>query len=314
MDRTRIIAQRVADDLGVPEALAALGEKVAPSDLTPMLLDIMRSQAARVTPPQLLERHGSDRFTRTAPIGLPAIRKAEELLLSAVPDQFEQIMLSPLAPFGTHHVLGRIAQNNVVSTVRRAEAAADPTAGLALQAALQRRELLQHDSRSATTVRLATVQRVTRAQTFDDPRSFAHFGLVGLVTAGRDTGSLSFEKAAFTEQLAIAANACLKAGADRAKLALTDFSGSHGEVLEHASKALADLDRVSVEVDSDRTHALGYYPSACFKVHADVGTTSLEYGDGGLVDWGARLLGNAKERMMISGLSVDRVALDMTGF
>jgi hypothetical protein len=35
----------------------------------------------------------------------------------------------------------------------------------------------------------------------------------------------------------------------------------------------------------------------------------VEVGDGGMVDWSARLLNDAKERMMISGLGLDRLAL-----
>ena len=48
----------------------------------------------------------------------------------------------------------------------------------------------------------------------------------------------------------------------------------------------------------------------CFKAAAIVGGEWFEYGDGGLVDWGARLVGSAKERMMISGMSIDRIAID----
>ena len=34
----------------------------------------------------------------------------------------------------------------------------------------------------------------------------------------------------------------------------------------------------------------------------------FELGDGGLTDWSARLLSNRKERLMISGAGVDRMA------
>src|SRR5205085_968157 len=56
-----------------------------------------------------------------------------------------------------------------------------------------------------TAVRLAAVQRVIRApQLPDAPGFFAHFGLFGMVTAGRDTGSLGFERSALAGQLEIA--------------------------------------------------------------------------------------------------------------
>jgi hypothetical protein len=35
----------------------------------------------------------------------------------------------------------------------------------------------------------------------------------------------------------------------------------------------------------------------------------LELGDGGSTDWTARLLGSRKERLLISGYGIDRIAL-----
>jgi hypothetical protein len=42
---------------------------------------------------------------------------------------------------------------------------------------------------------------------------------------------------------------------------------------------------------------------------ADFTSLMLEVGDGGDVDWTARLTSNSKERCVISGLGVDRLAL-----
>lgn len=306
------IAARIVRAAGEPHVLDLLVNRLAGAELTSVLLEVLRRRADGVTPSEVLNRASSDRFVLTSPIELRAIRRAEDCLLAAVPDHFEQVMLSPLVPFGTHRMLGGTPQDIVVSTIRRTEVAADPTAGLALEAAIRRRTLLAASPRSSQTVELATIQRVTRGQTFDGSRSFAHFGLLGLVTAGRDCGNLSFEKQAVVQHARILAAACLGAGAPAVSVALTDFSGEMGDVIHAAAAELGATADVSASVDSERTHARGYYPSVCFKVHAHLDGEAFEYGDGGLVDWGGRLLGNAKERMMISGLSVDRVALDLT--
>jgi hypothetical protein len=52
-------------------------------------------------------------------------------------------------------------------------------------------------------------------------------------------------------------------------------------------------------------------PCLCFKVFATFsgGPDPVEIADGGFTDWTARLLGNAKERLLISGLGLDRVAI-----
>jgi hypothetical protein len=63
-------------------------------------------------------------------------------------------------------VLGGIAQNNVLTTIRKAEVLGDSTPALALECARRRRELVD---RTPAPVRLASSQRVMRLQPFDFP-------------------------------------------------------------------------------------------------------------------------------------------------
>ena len=58
-----------------------------------------------------------------------------------------------------------------------------------------------------------------------------------------------------------------------------------------------------------RSSGRGYYTGLCFKVRADFGAGELEVGDGGFVDWTQKLLGNRKERLLISGYGIDRIAI-----
>jgi hypothetical protein len=110
--------------------------------------------------------------------------------------EFEAVELSPAQPFGSHSVLGGIDQNNVLTTIRNAEVAGDPTTALAVEAALRRR-------RSAGTMRLCAAQRVVRLQPFDVPGFSPHFKLFGLVSAGRDAGRNDFECASLREHLSV---------------------------------------------------------------------------------------------------------------
>ena len=62
--------------------------------------------------------------------------------------------------------------------------------------------------------------------------------------------------------------------------------------------------------DQARESGRGYYGEVCFKIHAraqDGDGEWLELGDGGSVDWTAKLLSNAKERLVISGISSERI-------
>ena len=218
------------------------------------------------------------------------------------------LTLAPVLPLGAHSAVATVDPRNVVATVRGSEVAADPTNGLALEAAARRRQALRADPRSAAVVRLAAIQRVTRAQQFTGPVSFAHFGLLGLVTAGRDTGGHAFERAAVTEHLRFAADGLARLGAARVRLELTRLDDAMPDVTAAVAAALAGARGAEVADAPGRRSGRGYYTGLCFKVQADFGAGELEVGDGGFVDWTGKLLGNRKERLLISGYGIERIA------
>ena len=59
----------------------------------------------------------------------------------------------------------------------------------------------------------------------------------------------------------------------------------------------------------DRTRGRRYYTTSCFQIQIEVDDERIEIGDGGMVDWTARLLDNRKERLCTGALSVERLAL-----
>lgn len=306
---------RVLRQAGGAEILNTLGVRLSGSDLVTLLLAAFRTRAGFLTPADVLRRYVEDRFVAPAPAGFRRLRSAEDLLLSAIPDRFELLTLAPVAPLGTHSAVAGVNQNNVLATVRGSEVAADPTNGLALEAAVRRRELLALAGRSAPPVRLATLQRVIRAQRFAGAGRFAHFSLLALVTAGRDTGSLAFERRSCGEQLSVLCAALEAAGAEAIDIALTVLDPAATPIAEAARAAVADRPKVAVRDDPDRSGGRGYYTGWCFKIAAVRSGERVELGDGGFVDWTRRLLANRKERLLTSALSVDRLALilDPTG-
>jgi hypothetical protein len=187
--------------------------------------------------------------------------------------------------------------------------AADPTNGLALEAAARRRRALAAEPRSAGLVRLAATQRVTRAQHVSGPVSFAHFQLLGAVTAGRDTGGHAFERNSAAEHLGFAAAGLRQLGASRVRLELTCLDPAMSDVTAAVAAALAGAEGVEVADAPERSSGRGYYTGLCFKVQAAFGGPELEVGDGGFTGWTAQLLGNRKERLLISGYGIDRIAI-----
>ena len=60
--------------------------------------------------------------------------------------------------------------------------------------------------------------------------------------------------------------------------------------------------------DDQRHSGRGYYQDICFHIHAITASgQSLELVDGGAVDWTKKLLSNAKERLVISGIGSERL-------
>ena len=59
--------------------------------------------------------------------------------------------------------------------------------------------------------------------------------------------------------------------------------------------------------DNAREAGRGYYRELCFKINVWAGEEWTEIGDGGFTDWIARLTASNKERLLISGVGIDRV-------
>ncbi|MDX1691665.1 MAG: hypothetical protein R3290_11650 [Acidimicrobiia bacterium] len=291
------------------ESVAAAFETLSSmpgTDLTSLLLAVFRERAGRVTPSDVLGARERSRFPVPAGAPASALRTAEDRVMGVLRSRFEEVALSPVAPFGAHSALGDVDQHNVVSAVRGLEVAADPTLGLALEAALARRAIRSEAPGSAEPVRRCAVQPVTRAQRFDAPDAFAHFTIAGLVTAGRDTGSHAFESESLADHVASQVAALEACGADRVSVEVADLTdGRLDGLVDVVAGAAPTADVAGGE------RSAGYYRSAAFTLRAGFGDREVEVGDGGIVDWTARLLADAKERLMISGIGLDRVALAM---
>lgn len=290
----RVLQKAAAQDAGA-DLLEVLAERLSGTELTTLLLEISRRRALRLTPAEVLRRYREDRFVRPSAVPARALRAAEERLISALPSSFDLLSLAPVTPLATHASVASVDPRKVVATVRASEVAADPTNALSLEAADRRSRLLARDPRSAETVSLAASQRVVRAQRFGAGMS-AHFQLFGMVTAGRDTGAQRFEIDALTEHFRFGAGAV-----PDACFRVTVLAAPYRRVL---ASVRAALPQAAITEDPSRESGRGYYAGLCFKVHAGGG----EVGDGGLTDWTARLLGNRKERQLISGYGVDRLA------
>ena len=229
-----------------------------------------------------------------------------------LPAGVEMLTLAPVVPLGTHAAVASVSQDNVLTTIRACEVAADPTSALALEAAVRRAR-----DRTAT-VRLGGLQRVVRTQQPEQAGAPAHFGLFGLVTAGRDEGNYRFERRALAEHLRFAVASLAAARLRYVQLALTPLSEAGEHIAAAVTRDLAG-DRspgtaAVIVLDHTRSRGRRYYRDLCFKVNAQTGSNAKtgsklqEIGDGGFPDWPQPLVASREERLLISGLGVDRLA------
>jgi hypothetical protein len=290
---------RVLGKLGDPGVLDRLAE-LSGSDFTSLMLEVARRRAARETPAAVVRRYRTDRFVRPASSSFWQLRRAEDLLTGNLPPDYELLTLSPVVPLGTHSVLGAVSQDKVVTAMRACEAAADPTNALALEAAVRRL------AEPLGIVRLAAVQRVVRAQQ-TAPGYLPHFGLLGMATAGRDRGGRQFEREAVAEHVNALAAGLADAGLAPVQLALTPLSAA-GEAVAAAVAGELAGPLIEVIADPQRQSGRGYYRDLCFKINVQSAARWHEVGDGGFTSWAALLTASGKERLLISGLGIDRLA------
>jgi hypothetical protein len=289
-------ASRVLARAGGPGVLDFLAGLTA-SDFTSLMLEVARRRAAAQTPTTVLRRYRTDRFVRPATAQARQLRQTEDLLALQLPAEFELLTLSPLVPLGAHSSLATVSQDKVVTAIRACEVAADPTNALALEAAVRRR------SAPGETVRLAAFQRVVRAQP-TQAGYLPHFGLLGLATAGRDSGGHRFERKAVASHVRSLAAGLTAAGFGHCQLALTPLSAA-GQAIAAAVATELAADRVDVVTDDGRQSGRGYYRELCYKLNVPVRGQWREIADGGFADWVAKLIASSKERLLISGLGTE---------
>jgi hypothetical protein len=265
-----------------------------------------------VTPARLLRRWREDRFVRPATSDPRVLAAIEARLWALLPDHFAGVDLSPVAPLGTVSALSSLDQNRMLTTVRGSEAVSDPTNALAIEAASRRREQGRRSVPGRGRIDLAAAHRVVRGQMFTGPDEFAHFRLFALVSSARDRGSGLVETGMIVDHLRFYAAAIATVAPDtKAELTVSTFERT--AVDERLDDLLPELDRfgpaIVVRRDRERTHGRGYYTSHALRIELTTATgATADLGDGGLTDWTALLLGDAKERCLTSSISIERLA------
>jgi hypothetical protein len=310
---TSKILERIERAIGIPGLVSLLVERLKPTDLQSVLLEVYRLLAHRRNPSAVLADYATDRFVRPSTISPMILLEWEITAFSVLPSEFQAVALSPVCPLGTNSVIASVDQNWALSTIRNTEVVSDSTNVLALECALQRSEILRTNPKSKTAVHLAASHRLLRTQQYNNPNATPHFSAFALCSAGQDQGNLQFELSTLVLHITfyLRALSALFGSDIPLRVAVTDFgSDTRQELLttQILSSIQERFSNVDCVVDSQRTRGRNYYADLCFHVY--MGTPSdqwIELADGGSVNWTQTLLSNAKERCVISGIGSERV-------
>ena len=188
--------------------------------------------------------------------------------------------------------------------------------------------------RSGGRNRLCTVHRHIRTQPFPTGY-FPHFKIGCMVSSGLDVGNYGFECGALLEQLRVLFGLLRKLGtrkpdgrASQGRASGPAERGADGppegglgslrlvlrrrggydernplidRIHAHLVQALPDetIELEDAPADND------YYKGIQFKLYVNTDERVWEIADGGFVDWTQQLLGNRKERLLISGFGLE---------
>ena len=137
--------------------------------------------------------------------------------------------------------------------------------------------------------------------------------MFSLCSAGRDQGNLQFETSALQLQLKFYLTSLQELLSESIKFTIlvTDFH-EHDRSTFLEKSLLAPIreqfPNVVVEFNNERTTGKGYYQDLCFHLNATLASgEEIQLADGGSVDWTQKLMSNRKERLVISGISSERI-------
>ena len=301
------LLERIVAASGVPNLVDILAARLSPTDLQSLLLEVYDRRSSVRSPADLLADYERGRFFGAASL-TPAAAAEWDAILAAAAAGFRFLTLSPMAPLGSCAAVAPIGQSWSVPTVRTGEVVSDATNVLALEVALLRRGVAKSDPKSQDIVQLATTHRVIRPQAYSKPGLVAHFALSAMVSAGRDQGGFGFEAEAIHAQIGawLVSYRRYFGPALRLGISYTLLHPGNPDARLEALRSLAQTHNAELIEDATRPAASGYYAGFCFHLLGGwPGGELRQLADGGSVDWTAKLLGNAKERLLISGCGVE---------
>lgn len=302
------ILDRILKKSGTPGLLDLLSSGLSGADLNSLLLEVFSRRTAQMQPEDLLDAYRKNRFVQPATVDAIDFQEftLDALRLSKT-NGFQPIQLSPVSPLGACSIVATAHQNKIISATRGTEVTADATNALALESTVRRMKT----NYPFEPLHFSVTHRHVRAQEIPDIPGFsAHFTILGLTSAGRDTGSFRFEKESLLRHIRFYTT-YLKENLQlpwvKIRLKALDRPGEINRVLEAFQMYLQEMEpELPVEMITATAAEQGYYQHLQFKVVIPgPNGQEIEIADGGFTDWTQKLSGFRKERFLISGMGLE---------
>ena len=294
--------QWIIDALGDPALFERLARDMPGSELWSVLMEVLHERAHARKPAQVLEQYRRDPFVRPALVDQRTAVAIDAQVFAAAA-AFEAVELSPVAPLGACSTVAANDQHRVLSALRGTEVVSDPTNVLALECA-------ERLARSGTTVRLATSQRVIRAQQIAKAAGHSqHFRIFVLATGGREVEGHGFVVDALVEHVRTMLDAL-----ERLEHHGYAFGRRRVDVLTTPERAVVG-ERVRAALNDVTTGQMPlehpYYSGGVrYKLWvSNAQGVEIPLIDGGTFDWLARLTSNRRHAFVATGMGVQLVPL-----
>jgi hypothetical protein len=128
----RKIVRRIEREAGVPSLSEILVERVKPSDLQSLLLEVYRGRVKRRSPRAAFSDYAANGIFLPSRCDPALLLGWDRVAFSHLPLDFSAVELSPVSPVGSVSLVASISQDWVLTTIRNMEVVADPTNALAL--------------------------------------------------------------------------------------------------------------------------------------------------------------------------------------
>lgn len=303
-----LFLQRLCRETGVTGLPDVLCERLSPSDLSALLLEVFRRQAGKITPSDLLSAYRKNRFAEPSAVHAVAFREFElDWLRAGLMAGFESLQLSPVAPLGTCSAVATVHQHKVLSALRGTEVVADCTNVLALESCVRR----QASGYPVAPLHLCAAHRHLRTQQTAMPGFTAHFGVFALTSAGKDSGSFAFEKEHLVTHVGLYLR-MLREVFERPHLKIVlkalDSEAGPNRLFEAVFEFIQSrFPEETIEVLRMPQRQQEYYSALQFGIVLEYGGREYTIIDGGFTDWTQQLTGNRKERFVASAIGLEFV-------